>query len=104
MKNNGLYDLIDVKSETLDKLRGISKKIDKLIDICQEEWNGNSSRIGSFKISLKNDSLDDSIETPSLTISFSPRFHFGNSKNLDKIKEIILDDSDFENFLKNLDK
>lgn len=41
-------NFVDVRSETLDKLKGISSKIDALVEICQEEWRGNSSRIGSF--------------------------------------------------------
>lgn len=43
-------NFVDVRSETLDKLKGISSKIDALVEICQEEWRGNSSRIGSFII------------------------------------------------------
>lgn len=95
MKKISMSDSIDIGSEKLNKLRGISEKIDKLIDICQEEWEGNDSRIGSFDISLD--------EEYALTIQFSPRFHFQNSKNLQKIMEIISDDEEIENFI-NMEK
>lgn len=72
---------VDVKSETINNLRGISKDIDTLIDVCQSEWEGSTSRIGSFKIYLDDDDM--------LNISFIPRFSFTNSTQLEKIKEII---------------
>jgi hypothetical protein len=68
-------------SEDLNKMMGIHPKIDELIKICQEEWAGDTSRIGSFKVGLT--------DNYSLVISFSPRFHFENSDNLEKIQKII---------------
>lgn len=78
MKN---FEFIDVVSEDLNKMKGINPKIDELIKICQDEWAGDTSRIGSFKVGLTDDY--------SLVISFSPRFHFENSEKLEKIQEII---------------
>jgi len=52
MKKKRLEDLIDVQNKDIERLKGIHKKIDALIDICLKEWENNTNRIGHFKISL----------------------------------------------------